>query len=552
MGYSKYAEAGPLEADPLLVSMVDSAFENGRFEVKDAGAVSFGTKLLPMGSSNSNNSSALCADDPINPFLSLHQMKLSAEVTYNGILIYDATGASDAIDFESNSSHSGGRKGFQIDASPALEVSCCLPCSLIITVPTSKHFYYTTPLPKEENTDSVAAEIQGETIKTPRNKNRKKKSKHLAEEGEKASGEPREVEKKEENSESENKTMSEEEDKEDKDTSKSDGKEKSEAEAGNVSEESNDENEDGEESHDEENDSECSDSTETTLASNLPEPPAHSMGCEWIGDTTGELYTQTAQFMSQITGKGIKSYRVCIVCSDRIQRDALVLSIRLLAGFDSSASVRQRLAVMPWYESGAASISGPLSVSPDKKPERRTSVSMAMGGDVTKRLRELEAENAALRRAKNELTVQLVEQESDGGFHSRGHRSESAAAGDDGEGHSEQLQALKHKLRELENKISSAHHREVCVVVESNSFDVVQIEAEKQNMELNNRVKRLSSEIDALGVAGAEMQERLMAANSDAAAARAEAAKHHGEVETLKKKLADIENEVKQAVRSIA
>ena len=67
-------------------------------------------------------------------------------------------------------------------------------------------------------------------------------------------------------------------------------------------------------------------------------------------------------------------------------------------------------------------------------------------------------------------------------------------------------------------------------------------------MELNNRVKRLSAEIDALGVAGAEMQEKLMTANSEAAAARSEAAKHRGEVDALKKKLSDMENEVKEAV----
>ena len=32
-GYCRYSEAGPVEADPVLVSMVESALENGRFEV---------------------------------------------------------------------------------------------------------------------------------------------------------------------------------------------------------------------------------------------------------------------------------------------------------------------------------------------------------------------------------------------------------------------------------------------------------------------------------------------------------------------------------------
>jgi hypothetical protein len=42
-GYSKYSEAGPVEADPLLVSMAESALSNGRYECKDA-ALSVGTQ----------------------------------------------------------------------------------------------------------------------------------------------------------------------------------------------------------------------------------------------------------------------------------------------------------------------------------------------------------------------------------------------------------------------------------------------------------------------------------------------------------------------------
>ena len=33
-GFCHYSEAGPVEADPLLISMVESALENGRYEVR--------------------------------------------------------------------------------------------------------------------------------------------------------------------------------------------------------------------------------------------------------------------------------------------------------------------------------------------------------------------------------------------------------------------------------------------------------------------------------------------------------------------------------------
>lgn len=34
-GYCRYSEAGPVEADPVLISMVESALENGRYEVRE-------------------------------------------------------------------------------------------------------------------------------------------------------------------------------------------------------------------------------------------------------------------------------------------------------------------------------------------------------------------------------------------------------------------------------------------------------------------------------------------------------------------------------------
>ena len=135
-GYCRYAEAGPVEADPLLISMVESALENGRHEVKDV-SFSLGVKSLDpcnMEQSEALNShsfdmsatqrpSSLVSTDAMTyPFLQFPN-NVGLEVNYQGIFINTAA-----------SSASATRRGMNILPSADLEMFCTLPASFVIVV----------------------------------------------------------------------------------------------------------------------------------------------------------------------------------------------------------------------------------------------------------------------------------------------------------------------------------------------------------------------------------------------------------------------------------
>lgn len=124
----------------------------------------------------------------------------------------------------------------------------------------------------------------------------------------------------------------------------------------------------------------------------------------WIGDPTGDIHHSIMAFIGT-NGTGAAgsdgnsgTFKICIACADRMQRDSLVLSCRTMAGFSKSVGVRDRLVSLPWY---AVDESGGYT--------KRVGAQSSAGSDLNRRLKELEDENALLKRQQSELTVQVLE-----------------------------------------------------------------------------------------------------------------------------------------------
>ena len=68
---------------------------------------------------------------------------------------------------------------------------------------------------------------------------------------------------------------------------------------------------------------------------------------EWSGEPTGDTYSQVSAFLTAVT-PACQDLRISFACADRLQRDALALSIRALAAM-TNADPGRRLRVLPWY-----------------------------------------------------------------------------------------------------------------------------------------------------------------------------------------------------------
>ena len=147
------------------------------------------------------------------------------------------------------------------------------------------------------------------------------------------------------------------------------------------------------------------------------------------------------------------------------------------------------------------------------------------GNDLGRRLKELEDENAQLRRQQNELNVQLVEQ-------SEFHPSVSVASvSDDSEEQSGTHQAvsqLRTKLREVEKEVSSYKQKE--------------LEWEKSTLEMEGRIKRIQADGEAHTETIAELHQRISESQAEAGAMRVLSEKYQAEMETIK---AELDSEVK-------
>lgn len=114
-----------------------------------------------------------------------------------------------------------------------------------------------------------------------------------------------------------------------------------------------------------------------------------------------------AEFISALP-EGTDELMLCFSCTDRLVRDALALSIRSLAAQPNGCTRYERRRVFPWLsledgedavynEDGSGSSSSLVGASSESEQ------------DVRRRLRAVEEESLALKRERNELTVQLLE-----------------------------------------------------------------------------------------------------------------------------------------------
>lgn len=382
-GFCRYIEAGPVEADPLLVTMMDIALSQSKFEVRDVTIsltiscsamqqvskevaasevpilVGISAGLSTTGTSDATTKSATSASTPpakspitkpTIPSILQFTSKVRVDVTTSGILIGDTFGMGGEP----------GSTGLRIQAAQTLQSNCQLPSSVLIIV----------PLPGSRANGHCA----NEPIR-----------------------------------------------------------EKGEMDA----------------------------SSSGTTAD-----PFGSVW-QWIGDCKGDMFEKLSAFLLGVPAEA-EELRVTVCCSDRMHRDALALSVRTLAAFPADTEPRRRLEELPWL-GGEATVARGVS---------------AGGQDVCSRLKAVEEENAALRKKRTELTLQLLE--NGAGTEGKEGVDQGDATASEGAGSAQrELQAAidLHKTRELD--------------------------LERSNLELTARIKRLTHDAESASSQISDLKQRL-------------------------------------------
>jgi hypothetical protein len=127
---------------------------------------------------------------------------------------------------------------------------------------------------------------------------------------------------------------------------------------------------------------------------------------EWVGEKSGLVHQQIDTYFKHVAGDAsnpgpVNEFRICVACGDRMQRDALALSIRALATLELTATIRERMESLPWYGAAAAPVA--------------SSAHSTAGSELGARLKELEVENKSLKRERDELMLQLLENSAESG-----------------------------------------------------------------------------------------------------------------------------------------
>jgi len=116
-----------------------------------------------------------------------------------------------------------------------------------------------------------------------------------------------------------------------------------------------------------------------------------------VGNDEG-IFSDTVCSIAELVSSlpaGTKKLRLCFVCSDRMQRDALALTLRALACVEKSTSTEDRLKTLPWIDASGQRV--------------LTSAASESAVEMGERLNVLENENVKLKRERVELTMQLLE-----------------------------------------------------------------------------------------------------------------------------------------------
>eukprot|EP01041_Mallomonas_annulata_P005614 gene5615-11331_t len=277
---------------------------------------------------------------------------------------------------------------------------------------------------------------------------------------------------------------------------------------------------------------------------------------EWVGPDTGVLFEQLSMFMVQVksvsqspspsqpeskggsdSGPAVtpqseelsqsqsQELRVIIGCSDRMQRDALALSIRALSAFPAKTDAGRRLRVLPWLD-GEGSVAQVAAVASQ---------------DICSRLKRVEEENAALRRDKNELTLQLLELgtaagptrarglEDGDGQHTE--QSGDASAVPSGQGQ------VDDRIKVLEASLSDSRSRE--------------LDGERTNLELSAKNRRLIAETESQAKTITDLRQRLAGMQESLLEETAQKAKDKVELETCRAEIRKLEQQRIDAVKVV-
>lgn len=523
-GCSRYLECGPLKADSLLCSLAESAVDNGSFEAKGV-CVSLGVKEQnSLGKIDSPSDPDLSYDGGLHGEVSInhhHEVssptttvlaknsaflqldgRCSIEIDEQGLFISIPTYRPVVVPTDQQQSHwsdlilgkskntntstvsnsgSAGnlagkkefktfRRGMRIPASTEIRVNCAQPTSLVLVVPITRKGGDVKPETKD---------------KTPK---KDKKSKKILKQNSNDS--------------------LKEDNKNDKTDNKKDN-ENSSVESDNGSEEIVDD-----------------EKMQKFLSSSIVSIPwtyeGHNHSPEtYIAENESKLTTEEkqkllqeaeedsiifantivalAEFISTLP-EGTDEMRICFTCSDRLMRDALVLSIRSLVCQPSDTTRLERKSqVFPWL----------LNIDEEEEEGNDLDDSVLIADsqesiiETKKRLRVLEDENVNLKRERNELTNQLLAAREEVVLIKTKGPQQLSAEEEEGKekneegfdkdlsiNSSEEMKNLSRKVIELENKISISLKREA-------ENDKSRADLESKNTKLtaeNEKIQKLLDE----------------------------------------------------------
>jgi hypothetical protein len=209
--------------------------------------------------------------------------------------------------------------------------------------------------------------------------------------------------------------------------------------------------------------------------------------CEWLGERSGTNFQQIDAFFRKLYRSGLSSIRelhISVACGDRIQRDALALTIRSLASLDPSSSLRDRMEALPWYSADGASSSN-------------SSVESTASNEMYARLKDLESEMRALKQQRDELTLQLLE--ASGGSSAPGDRSMSGEGVINRQGSDERVASTMSRSKSID-ETGEGSMRDLAKIqaleMELQALRDGELHLEKKGIEMQNKLKRLTEEKD--------------------------------------------------------
>lgn len=239
---------------------------------------------------------------------------------------------------------------------------------------------------------------------------------------------------------------------------------------------------------------------------------------EWVGETSGPAYEQVVAFFNNINDCVVPEFRICLACSDRMQRDAMALSFRCLAALGPDVGMRQRMTKLPWI--GVEQSKGGVQ-------------SMA-GSELGTRLKDLENENQALKRERDELNLQLLENGLEGGA---SRLSSSSGGGLGGEGGDdagdESACSSRAKIRQLENDILTSRRKEM--------------EVEQNILEKEAQINRLEAENESKEKQITELTEKLSQKKKALVANEASVVELKEQIDSMQKDMKSVSKEKKEA-----